>query len=195
MKRALCAIIVICLLGSCRTTNDFTEKDFARGKKPMKPVWGLVAGLVPGLPQFINGEILEGAILMGSVLVAGNINEAIGEFPSKPDPGKEIPFYALNGVAYAAMAYSMADGYSSSRDRVDQYELIFDQTSLFTEKEKTAIKERKIFIGMSRAALLESWGEPETINNSAGSWGSRDQYVYPNYTYVYVEEGKVSGWN
>ena len=56
-----------------------------------------------------------------------------------------------------------------------------------------AIVDGKIFIGMMREYLILSWGEPERINKSAGSWGVHEQFVYSSQ-YVYVENGIVTGY-
>ncbi len=64
----------------------------------------------------------------------------------------------------------------------------------FTEREIEAINNRKIYIGMSEAALRKSWGNPRDINTSVGSWGVHRQYCYANFTYVYVENGYVTSW-
>lgn len=53
-----------------------------------------------------------------------------------------------------------------------------------------AILENKIKIGMPKAALILSWGEPDEINSSSYT----DQWVYGNQ-YVYLENGKVKAWN
>lgn len=62
----------------------------------------------------------------------------------------------------------------------------------FTDREITAIENRKIFIGMSEKALLLSWGNPEHINTSIGSWGTHKQYCYPNSVYIYVENEYIT---
>lgn len=49
----------------------------------------------------------------------------------------------------------------------------------------------KIQVGMSRELLILAWGEPKKINKA--SYG--DQYVYFDSKYVYLENGKVTGWN
>lgn len=66
---------------------------------------------------------------------------------------------------------------------------------IFTEKERTAIKNKQFFIGMSRLALIKSIGEPDDINETVGSWGVHEQFVYPRYDlYVYLENGVVTSW-
>ena len=43
---------------------------------------------------------------------------------------------------------------------------------------------------MSESALIESWGQPDYINDA--SYG--EQWVYGN-TYVYIKNGRVTAWN
>jgi hypothetical protein len=61
-----------------------------------------------------------------------------------------------------------------------------------------AVQSRSIRVGMSRCAVLASWGNPSKINRA--SYG--DQWVYCrdgayciNNQYVYVRHGRVTGWN
>jgi hypothetical protein len=51
-----------------------------------------------------------------------------------------------------------------------------------------------IWIGMTEAMLLDSWGQPEDINSTVTRYGSRKQYAYGSGQYVYVENGKVDAW-
>lgn len=51
----------------------------------------------------------------------------------------------------------------------------------------------EIWIGMSDTMARESWGEPEQINRSVGSWGVHEQWVYGD-NYVYFEDGVLSSW-
>jgi hypothetical protein len=82
-------------------------------------------------------------------------------------------------------------------------ELMFDEArsrGLLKDYEIYLIKEKKIMTGMSETALILSWGYPTKINRSVGSYGVHKQFVYRGYsryspsTYVYVKNGKVSGW-
>ncbi len=61
----------------------------------------------------------------------------------------------------------------------------------FNRREWNLIRNKKIQVGMSKNALLCSWGWPDKINRS--SYGS-DQYVYGNQ-YVYVRRNRVTAWN
>lgn len=195
MGKSLSIILMGCLFMGCVTTNDYTAADFAQGKKPMAPGLGILSGFIPGLPQLINGEYIEAGAIFGTFMLSSAVLQGTGSAEGEIIPGKEIPYYAALGVAVTAWGYGVTDGYSSSRDRVDQYKAIFDSSSLYTEQEKQAIKDKQIFVGMGQAALIESWGRPSDINESAGAWGIRHQYVYPGLRFVYIEKGKVTGWN
>ncbi len=63
----------------------------------------------------------------------------------------------------------------------------------YGERTADAIMKQEIFRGMSESALVESWGKPQEINSSVGSWGTHKQYVYWG-DYVYVENGIVESW-
>jgi hypothetical protein len=47
----------------------------------------------------------------------------------------------------------------------------------------------KIWIGMTDAMAKESWGYPDDINRTVGSFGVHEQWVYPNDVYLYFEDG------
>lgn len=55
------------------------------------------------------------------------------------------------------------------------------------------ILERKIWIGMTDELAIESWGKPNDINRSVGSWGVHEQWVYSS-TYLYFENGILTSW-
>lgn len=60
--------------------------------------------------------------------------------------------------------------------------------------EWSTIKQRLINIGMSEAALVCSWGLPNRVNTSTGSWGTKKQWVYGGGQYVYTSNGRITGW-
>lgn len=51
-----------------------------------------------------------------------------------------------------------------------------------------------VWIGMTEEMLLDSWGHPLETNRTALSGIIKKQFIYPNYRYVYVENGKVTAW-
>lgn len=50
----------------------------------------------------------------------------------------------------------------------------------------------KVKIGWSKEMCLESWGKPESINKTTGSYGVNEQWVYGNSNYLYFENGKLT---
>lgn len=53
-----------------------------------------------------------------------------------------------------------------------------------------AIKDQKVVLGMTAKQVELSWGKPEDVNRSVGSWGVHEQWVYGRQ-YIYLENGKV----
>ena len=64
-----------------------------------------------------------------------------------------------------------------------------DQTKVSKEK----ISDKKIWIGMTKEMAIESWGRPEDINRTVGSFGVHEQWIYGD-TFVYFEDGKLTSW-
>jgi hypothetical protein len=52
----------------------------------------------------------------------------------------------------------------------------------------------RVWIGMKDSLAKESWGDPEDINRTVGSWGVREQWVYSNENYLYFENGVLTSW-
>ena len=64
----------------------------------------------------------------------------------------------------------------------------------FSKKALKAIKEGRIYIGMTDRNVLVSWGPPKKVNRTVGKWGTHEQWVYSENTFVYIENGKVTSW-
>jgi hypothetical protein len=57
------------------------------------------------------------------------------------------------------------------------------------------ILNESIWLGMTDAMALESWGVPDANNRSVGSWGVHEQWVYrKKNTNLYFENGKLTSW-
>lgn len=54
------------------------------------------------------------------------------------------------------------------------------------------IHAQKIAVGMTASQVKISWGEPEHVNETVGSWGKHEQWVYESNQYVYFENGRVT---
>lgn len=57
----------------------------------------------------------------------------------------------------------------------------------------TLIANEKIGLGMTQEMVENSWGSPNSINRSAGSWGVHEQWVY-DASYLYFENGILTSW-
>ena len=53
------------------------------------------------------------------------------------------------------------------------------------------ILEGKVSIGMTDEMCELSWGKPDDINRTIGSWGVHEQWVYPGGNYLYLENGEL----
>lgn len=51
---------------------------------------------------------------------------------------------------------------------------------------------RKVKLGMTKEMCRESWGDPNDINKTIGSWGTHEQWVYSGGNYLYFENGKLT---
>lgn len=57
-----------------------------------------------------------------------------------------------------------------------------------------AIAARQVRAGMTGEQVRVSWGSPDHVNTSSGSWGQHEQWVYgepPNSSYLYFENGRL----
>ena len=51
----------------------------------------------------------------------------------------------------------------------------------------------KVKLGMRTDEVIASWGYPEDIHRTVGSWGVHEQWVYGR-TYLYFEDGLLTSW-
>lgn len=56
-----------------------------------------------------------------------------------------------------------------------------------------AVKQQEIILGMTSEQAKLSWGEPDQVNKSVGSWGVNEQWVYGNQ-YLYFSNGKLTSF-
>ncbi len=56
--------------------------------------------------------------------------------------------------------------------------------------ELTKRKQEGVLLGMTQEEVLQSsWGKPKDINKTITDYGTREQWVYANYNYLYFEDG------
>ncbi len=79
------------------------------------------------------------------------------------------------------------------------------ETSLYDTNVRTAIDEGDVVLGMSKDAVLKSWGDPENIEVAGNPDFGSERWVYTHFEgspegyqkqerMIYFERGKVVGW-
>ena len=213
MKKMLIPILIISM-SSC-VTNPYKESDLLEGRTVGAPAWSYI---IPGLPQAYNDEWIEAAGYFAGFITPAMMSE-IYTMPDPDNPGyiiieNETMYNVFIGAASAVLIGSIVDGIITTRalkkSRTEfrvaaEKELAKEREKeeearksaliwLYGTEEGTAIYENKIWIGMSREQLLESWGRPWDINRTVYSWGVHEQFCYPGSRFVYVEDGEVTSW-
>ena len=90
---------------------------------------------------------------------------------------------------------SYAKDLESKKSRERKSQKTFENLSTKYGKEVIErISNKEIWIGMTEEMLIDSWGNPTEINRTVLPSLVTKQYVYPNYKFVYVENGKVTSW-
>lgn len=91
------------------------------------------------------------------------------------------------------------------RDRYAMQRGIYFKTNKFTPRVKDAVSRSDIVLGMTKDAVMESWGEPETIEVAGSQMYGNERWRYVEYLstpegyqkeerVVIFESGKVVGW-
>jgi hypothetical protein len=57
----------------------------------------------------------------------------------------------------------------------------------------SAIENEKIFVGMTKAQVMMSWGEPSSSNQTVTGTGKTEQWVYSDRRYVYFNGDVMIG--
>ena len=58
----------------------------------------------------------------------------------------------------------------------------------------TIVASGKIKTGMTKAMVIDSWGQADKVNRTVGKWGLHEQWVYEGNGYLYFENGKLTSW-
>ncbi len=107
-------LLMLAVLFTCGClTNPVTEENYAEDRPPMAVEWAVLTGVVPGLTQLINGEIVEAVIY--AVGFFGPVAMALSSPPQSPLP------FLLASPAQAIYAWSYVDGLAGTSERGQQY--------------------------------------------------------------------------
>ncbi len=88
--------------------------------------------------------------------------------------------------------YTWSQKFAIRREK--QLGKLFAEHPYWSDEIKNLIRLRKIRRGMTKKQAEASWGYPDDINKTVGSWGVHEQWVYPNYQYLYFENGTLTSW-
>lgn len=69
----------------------------------------------------------------------------------------------------------------------------------FSENEIIALLQKQIFVGMSKDAMIVSWGKPLKITSSTEKFRKIEIYTYPGksedvFVQVYIQKDRITGW-
>ncbi|HKL85390.1 MAG TPA: hypothetical protein VJ861_03555 [Treponemataceae bacterium] len=69
----------------------------------------------------------------------------------------------------------------------------------FSENEIIALLQKQIFVGMSKDAMIVSWGKPLKITSSTEKFRKIETYTYPGksedvFVQVYIQKDRITGW-
>ena len=130
MRKKITLFFLIVVFSTSCVTNPITETNFSVRKMPPNIGIGLLAGFVPGLAQFLNGEYLEGAVyaaaFAGSIVGMAVSSEAV---PSGSDSVSLVPkpgYEVISGLSIVALVStfisSMGDALITTWVRTNQYD-------------------------------------------------------------------------
>lgn len=121
----------------------------------------------------------------------------------------KVEFYDLHNV-YLELKNNQLEAYYYEDGEKKKYEnekFIYDKSNnrlyikiankdieyKLTKKNYRIAKRKDPTIGMSKSEVENStWGEPEDINRTITAYGTREQWCYSNYRYIYFEDGIVT---
>jgi hypothetical protein len=82
---------------------------------------------------------------------------------------------------------------SDSLRQIEEKKFLKEMIKKYGKKWGKIVGEKEIMIGMTKEMVLDSWGRPNDINRTVGSWGVHEQWVYSS-SYLYFENGKLTSW-
>lgn len=142
------------------------------------------------LPRYESAERSRNIAIgvgIGSASVAVGSSIGYAQSENTNEGNLLVTTALLSGIVAVFSPFYVSDATAEMR----KWETLTETQNRYSRREIEAIVNKRIFVGMSEDALVYSWGRPSKINRS--SYGS-DQWVYSTQ-YVYVDNGRVDGWN
>lgn len=103
----------------------------------------------------------------------------------------------LNSSVMASMKNGLKNFFDISED--DWVAMYNDRDRDWVEIAKNESDKNRLLssidpqVGMNKEEVIKTkWGRPDKVNTTTTSFGVREQWVYANYRYVYLKDGKVT---
>ncbi|MFQ5752270.1 MAG: hypothetical protein ACE5HI_09760 [bacterium] len=169
-----------------------------RYDKYEKDTSGLIPSLKPKLALEAWSKITIKEILFGKELF--NVVNVIDE-NGKTHYGLmlDIPIYSDRQKAMPDYQDKLYQDYEYAINRILAFHRYEEQLAIYEneygEEFAEAIINHRVAIGMTKEAVLESWGKPDDINRTITENIVHDQWIYgefPNAKYVYLTNNKVT---
>ncbi|WP_287372291.1 hypothetical protein [Prosthecochloris sp.] len=146
-----------------------------------------------GQKIWVNNSRVVGS----QVLITPDENLSYPTYNAEPLTVVDI-FMSVYGHSRGRGAFSMRVRKSSGEEGLIKFYDRYFYTSNpippgTSQKVRRAIERQEVTMGMTKKEAVLSWGEPEKVNKSVGSWGVREQWVY-GYNYLYFKNGKLTSW-
>ncbi|MGS2778744.1 hypothetical protein ACVBAX_15360 [Robertmurraya sp. GLU-23] len=100
-------------------------------------------------------------------------------------------FYNNNSIVYIQGNESLPENFLNAiTNPLPEVQPFIDRLRTEINNKKQPSENFGVSIGMTREQVLSSsWGNPQSINTTTSSYGSREQWVYGNGNYLYFEDG------
>ena len=76
---------------------------------------------------------------------------------------------------------------------IDYEKRLSECVKLFGQQNGKLIADGTVKLGMTCKMCIYAWGEPDDKNITIGSFGTHEQWVYGDDSYLYFENGKLTG--
>ena len=153
--------------------------------------------MIPGAAQIRNEKYIKGGLFIAGVVIPTMIAQQMGYDTENPLKGADY----VQGISSVIYLWNIIDGINETVDynrKINEQHINNILTSQsFSEKEKTAIFNNQIYIGMGIEAFVEVMGNPNRINRTVTSSSVSKQYVYVypvKDKYFYFTNGLLQSW-
>jgi hypothetical protein len=167
------------------------DLDYAKEHYQGKPLWLMSADLLgvdEGGEHFSTIPAKRFSKVMVKAVAVGSFQDNPIRFVLNTSDGKEgyVDFQITGtNVSHSLRSEDSFSNHFAETDPVLKYKK-------WGAKALNAIADCRVYLGMTADQVLVSWGKPNKINASVGSWGRHEQWVYGDSSYLYFENGKLT---